>query len=87
VDYWISDEIVEVIQNHEEYLLINIANVDYTDFGNKYSSAGSRGHGARETTPRHPIFFESPHLSQTILSYITVFLQQTAITLQMKNKL
>jgi mannan endo-1,4-beta-mannosidase len=44
VDYWISDEIVTVIQKHEEYLLINIANecgdagVNYSDFGTTYST-------------------------------------------------
>jgi mannan endo-1,4-beta-mannosidase len=45
VDYWISDDVVEVIQAHEEYLLINIANecgdynVSSTAFRTGYTSA------------------------------------------------
>jgi mannan endo-1,4-beta-mannosidase len=45
VDYWVSFEIVNVIQNYEEYLLINIANecgdynVSATSFRNSYTSA------------------------------------------------
>jgi len=45
VDYWVSDDVVEVIQLHEEYLLINIANecgdynVSSTAFRTGYTSA------------------------------------------------
>jgi mannan endo-1,4-beta-mannosidase len=48
VDYWVRSDVVSVIQRHEEYLLVNIANecgdadVSNADFRNGYTDAISR---------------------------------------------
>lgn len=45
VDYWIRNDVVDVLQSHEEYLLVNIANepgdynVSKTNFRSSYQSA------------------------------------------------
>ncbi len=47
VDYWVRDDIVEVIKKHQEYLLVNIGNevgnqVSEADFKSGYETAVSR---------------------------------------------
>lgn len=68
VDWWVRPEVVEIIQKHEEYLLVNVANecgnqVSAEDFEAGYKTAISR---MREAGIRTPIVIDAAKYGQDI---------------------
>ncbi|PXV95554.1 mannan endo-1,4-beta-mannosidase [Lachnotalea glycerini] len=68
VDYWVSPDIVKVIQKHQEYLLINIGNevgmqVSETDFKTGYETAVNR---MRDAGIHVPLVIDASSYGQNI---------------------
>lgn len=69
VDYWVQDDVVDVLKKHESYLLLNIANeagdgnVTPDDFAVAYETAIDR---IRATGLRLPLVIDAPQWGQNI---------------------